>query len=151
MLVLFSVGIIQADTTAENFAVYNIQGERFIFYKMLDSMPADSTLLVNFTSVNCIPCRKELPELKSISVSSGGSISLMCIYAETADVAGLSAESLGVAENAYIDPFGNIQKLYNVRKYPVTFIIDKQYKILGRFEGYNESNIKKIKQLCGVK
>lgn len=151
ILVFFCTVAIQADSTAENFAVYNIKGERFIFYRILDSMPENSKLLVNFTSVTCIPCKKELPELKKISESSGDRIWLMCIYAEAADAARPSAESLGVADNAYVDPFGNIQKQYNVKKYPVTFIIDKEYKILGRFEGYNESNIEKIKHLCGVK
>ena len=150
MLLTFSTAVIPADTTAENFAVYNLNGERFIFYKIIDSIPENGLLVVNFTSVTCIPCKKEIPELKNITEAGKGKNRLMCIYAETADAAGPSAESLGVKENAYVDPFGNIQKMYNVKKYPVTFIIDRQYKILGRFEGYNEANIRNIKKFCGV-
>jgi thiol-disulfide isomerase/thioredoxin len=143
--------IIYADTTAENFALYNIKGERFILYNILNSLPDGSMLIVNFTSVKCLPCTKEIPELKNISESTAGNTKLMCIYAETTDVARISAESLGVSECSYVDPFGNIQKTYNIKKYPVTFIIDKKFKILGRFEGYSERNIKKIKQLCKMK
>jgi len=151
MLFAFCTALIPSDTAAQNFAVYNIKGERSIFYKIIDSMPDSGILIVNFTSVTCIPCKKEIPELKSISEAGNGNIKLICIYAEAADSARSSAESLIVADNAYVDPFGNIQKMYNVKKYPVTFIIDKRYKILGRFEGYSESNIKKIKKLCGQK
>jgi hypothetical protein len=75
----------------------------------------------------------------------------MYIYAETADQAKKNAESLGVADNAYVDPFGNIQKLFNVVKYPVTFIVNKKYMIQERFDGYTPENIKKIKKLCGLK
>lgn len=147
---LFLSAAIQADTTAENFAVYNIRSERFIFYKMMDSFPDNTMVIVNFTSINCPPCRKEIPELKKIADASGGKVRLICIYAEAADSAGPSAESLGIRDNAYVDPFAHIQKLYNVKKYPVTFIIDMQHKILGRFEGYTPGNINKIKKICGI-
>jgi len=136
--------------TAENFPVYNLKGERNIFYKLVDELPDNGLMLVNFTSVACLPCKKEIPELKAIVDGDSGRLRLMCIYAEAADKAKESATPMGVADVTFVDPFGAIQKKYNVTKYPVTFVIDKEYKILGRYDGYTQGNISKIKKICGI-
>jgi len=150
ILQIFTRNPVYSGMKAENFPVFSINGERFVFYKLVDAMPDKGLIIVNFTSVDCRPCKKEIPELKSIAESGGERLKLMCLYTETADQAKPNAESLGVSDNAFVDPFGNIQKLYRVKKYPVTFVIDKHYSILGRFDGYTPANIKKIRKLCGL-
>lgn len=149
LFIMTGINAVSSGTKAANFPVYSVRGERFVFYKIIDSMPDDGIIIVNFTSVNCLPCKKEIPELKKITGSGNGRLKLMCIYAESADLAGRSAESLGATADSYVDPFGNIQKMYNIAKYPVTIIVDKKHRILGRFDGYTSDNIKKIKKICG--
>ena len=74
-------------------------------------------MIVNFTSVTCLPCKKELPELLKIVNEKGqpDKVNLMCIYAEDAVKAKKSADALGVTSFTYTDIFGNIQKLYGVK------------------------------------
>lgn len=148
-LVLLSTnaGISSSVIKAQNFPVYNLNGERHVFYKMLAELPERGLMIVNFTSITCLPCKKEIPELKNTSEISE-KIKLILIYAENSEGVKDNAASMGVAENAFVDPFGNIQKLYGVKQYPVTFVINKKYEIVGRFDGYTEANIKKIKQIC---
>lgn len=146
--IAFTESVISSETTAENFSIYNLKGERSIFYKILNSLPDNGKVIVNFTSVYCQPCRKEIPQLVNINESKKGNIVLMCIFAETSDLVIPVAKTLDIKAKTYVDPFGNIQKMYNVKKYPVTLVIDKDYKILGRFEGFNESNMENIRKIC---
>jgi thiol-disulfide isomerase/thioredoxin len=154
-IILFSALIFYAPQlnsktgTAENFPVYNLNGERFIFYKLLDRLADDGVMIVNFTSVTCLPCKKELPELLKIVNEKGqpDKVNLMCIYAEDAVKAKKSADALGVTSFTYTDIFGNIQKLYGVKNYPVTFLINKKRKIIGRYTGYKQSNMEQIKKI----
>ncbi len=136
-----------APIKAENFAVYDLEANRHIFHRLIDSLPQDGLIILNFTSVYCPPCKLEIPELKTIA-DNNKRLKLVCIYAETPDIAVKNASSLNISNYAYVDPFGSIRKLYNVTRFPVTFIIDRNYRILGRYEGYLPDNIRKIKGFC---
>jgi thiol-disulfide isomerase/thioredoxin len=131
---------------APNFAVHSVSGKRFVFYNILKSLPPRGIVIVNFTSIYCKPCRREIPELLSISGKGGRAVRLVCIYAESGKPVSENARELGVLE-AYVDPFGSIRSKFEVKKIPVTILIDKSRTILGRFEGYTESNIKSIKRI----
>jgi thiol-disulfide isomerase/thioredoxin len=132
---------------APNFAVYNTNGARVVFYDILAKVPQGGLLVVNFTSIYCKPCKKEIPELSSIIGKASGTSNLICIYSETGDPVKKSAKELGVADRAYVDPFGNIRKLFDVTKIPVTIIVGKNYHILARFEGYSSENMSQIEKI----
>jgi thiol-disulfide isomerase/thioredoxin len=131
---------------APNFAVHSVSGKRFVFYNILKNLPPRGIVIVNFTSVYCKPCRREIPELLSISRKGGRAVRLVCIYAESGKPVSENARELGVLE-AYVDPFGSIRSKFDVKKIPVTILIDKSRSILGRFEGYTDGNIKSIKRI----
>ncbi len=141
-----STDIFSQIKTAPNFALYNINGKRFVFYNILEMLPPKGIVILNFTSIYCKPCRKEIPELLSISGKSNR-VKLICIYAESGDPVKDNSRELNVSGKSYVDPFGSIRLKFNVNSIPVTFIIDKSCTILGRFEGYTESNILSIKRL----
>lgn len=131
----------------ENFVVYTSEGKRCIFYDLFTELPKNGVLLVNFTSVYCKPCKKEIPQLAAIADRSKGNARLICIYAEGGKPVKENASSLGIKDRAYVDPFGNIQKQCAVSRYPVTFVIDCSHTILSRFDGYTEENIRQIEKL----
>jgi len=141
-----STGIFSQIKTAPNFALYNINGKRFVFYNILGMLPQKGIVILNFTSIYCKPCRKEIPELLSISERSNR-VKLICIYAESGDPVKDNARELNVSGKSYVDPFGSIRLKFNVKKIPVTFIIDKSRTILGRFEGYTEENLISIRRI----
>jgi thiol-disulfide isomerase/thioredoxin len=128
-----------------NFALHTIDGKRLVFYNILKKLPPKGIVILNFTSIYCKPCRREIPELLNISRKGGSRIKLICIYAESGKPASDNARELGVLDRACVDPFGAIRSRFVVEKIPVTILIDKSRTILGRFEGYTEDNIQSIK------
>jgi thiol-disulfide isomerase/thioredoxin len=93
---------------APNFAVHSVSGKRFVFYDILKRLPPKGIVIVNFTSIYCKPCRREIPELLSISRKRGRAIKLICIYAESGKPVSENARELNVLDRAYVDPFGSI-------------------------------------------
>jgi thiol-disulfide isomerase/thioredoxin len=132
---------------APNFALHSVMGKRFVFYDILKKLPPKGIVILNFTSVYCKPCRREIPELLSISGRGGSRIKLICVYAESGKAVSDSARELAVLDRACVDPFGAIRSKFEVKKIPVTILIDKSRTILGRFEGYTEDNIRLIKKI----
>lgn len=128
-----------------NVPLYDLTGGRHILYSIIDSLPDGGIAILNFTSVYCKPCKKEIPELQGI-VEGSKKIKLLCIYAEAAKLASQSAGELGVYDHSYVDPLGSVQMKFGVKKYPVTILVNKKRQIIGRFEGYSEKNIEAIKK-----
>ena len=134
---------------AANVAIYHVDGRRSVLYGLLKDLPRDGVLILNFTSVYCKPCKKEIPELARIAAKHPGRVILICLYAETGDPVRESASSLGILPNAYVDPLSSVQAEFNVKSYPVTVLVAGDGGILGRFEGYTEKNIRGIEKITG--
>jgi thiol-disulfide isomerase/thioredoxin len=143
--------LISQSAKVENFIVYSVHGKRTVFFDLFESLPKDGVLILNFTSIYCKPCRKEIPELVAIAGKAGNRAKLVCIYAESGNTVKELAMELNVLDKTYVDPFTNIQKQYNIKKIPVTLVISKNYMNLGRFEGYSADNIKKIETIVLMK
>lgn len=133
-----------------NVAIYTIRGERFILHELLDALPEDGVAMLNFTSVNCLPCKKEIPELCTIA-GKANNVKLLCIYAEEAGIAGSHAKKMSIYDCSYVDAFGVVQAKFGVKKYPVTILINKKREIVGRFEGYTVENIEAIKRIVTLR
>jgi len=56
---------------APNTALYDMAGKRHVLYAVLDALPDDGLAMINFTSIHCKPCKKEIPELLRIVGTSG--------------------------------------------------------------------------------
>jgi thiol-disulfide isomerase/thioredoxin len=140
-------GTAQSGKKAEDFVVYSVDGKRNIFYEMSNSLPTNGVIILNFSSIHCRPCRKEIPELVRIMKKSSGRARFICVYAEGGKEVKENALSIGILTMAYVDPFGNIRNQYAVKKIPVTIIISKEHRIVDRFEGYSEDNMQKIEKL----
>lgn len=136
---------------AEDFVLYSIDGKRTVFYEMLQSLPGDGMLLVNFTSIHCKPCRREIPQLVRIAAGAPARARLVIVYAEGARQVRPLATELGILDRTCVDPFGNAQKLYGVTTVPVTFIVAKDRTVVGRFDGYTDEHIRNIERIVSGK
>ena len=47
----------------------------------------------------------------------------------------------------FFDPVENIQKIFGMKSYPTTVVLEKQRKFLATLVGYNEENTKQLKKL----
>ncbi len=133
-----------SDPEFQNFALYDVEGNRQVFYGILKEN-ANKIFVLNFTSVDCIPCKKEIPELIELEKKTP-QMKLFCIFNEAGNIAKPVAKSLGL-QTSYSDPVENIQKIFGVKSYPTTVVLGKQGKILATLIGYNEENTKQLKKL----
>lgn len=136
---------------AADFVVYSVDGKRTVFYEILQTLPKDGVLLLNFTSIHCKPCRKEIPQLLRIASNLPARVRLVIVYAEGARQVRPLATELGIVDKTCVDPFGNAQKLYEVKMIPVTFIVVKDRTVVGRFDGYTDEHIKNIERIVLTK
>ena len=145
VLLLLTKGIFSQTTEIPNSKLFPNGGGEIILHEYLESLGENELAVLNFTSVTCVPCKKEIPELLRLS-EKNPNIKLFIIFAES-DPSKFAA-SLGVSK-FYADPLGTLQNKYAIKAHPVTFIITRDKKILARLEGYNEKNTKKLIALLG--
>jgi thiol-disulfide isomerase/thioredoxin len=120
-------------------------GGEIILHEYLESLKENELAVLNFTSVTCVPCKKEIPELLRLS-EKNPDMKLFIIFAES-DPSKFAA-NLGVSK-FYADPLGTLQNKYAIKGYPVTFIVSREKKVLARLDGYNEKNTKRLVALLG--
>jgi thiol-disulfide isomerase/thioredoxin len=123
-----------------NSKLFTKGGGELILHEYLESLTETDIAVLNFTSVTCIPCKKEIPELLRLS-EKHPNLKLFIIFAE-ADPSTL-ANSLGLSKY-YADPLGTLQNKYKIKAYPVTYLVSRDKKVIFRLEGYSEKNSKKL-------
>ncbi|MFH0976839.1 MAG: thioredoxin-like domain-containing protein [Spirochaetota bacterium] len=133
--------------TIQDFVIYTALGERHIFSEVISELPDNTLLIINFTSINCKPCRKEIPELREFHTQHPKQAKLIYIYAEAGKPVQENAKSLGVLNIAYVDPFGKAREIFFVKSVPTTILINKNKNIVARFDGYTEKNMNDIKAI----
>ncbi len=127
-------------TEIPNSKLFPKGGGELILHEYLESLTETDIAVLNFTSVTCIPCKKEIPELLRLS-EKYPNLKLFIIFAE-ADPSTF-ANSLGL-NKYYADPLGTLQSKYGIKAYPVTYLVSRDKKVLSRLEGYTEKNSKKL-------
>ena len=143
VLILLFQFPLYSDPEFQNFALYDVEGNRQVFYGILKENPG-KIFVLNFTSVDCVPCKKEIPELIDLEKKTSH-MKLFCIFGEAGNLAKPLGKSLGLS-TIYSDPVENIQKIFGVKSYPTTVVIHKG-KILSTLVGYNEENTKLLRKL----
>ena len=141
LFMLFAVQSVYSQSMEiPNSKLFTKGGGELILHEYLESLTETDIAVLNFTSVSCIPCKKEIPELLRLS-ETYPNLKLFIIFAE-ADPSTF-ANSLGLSKY-YADPLGTLQNKYKIKAYPVTYLVSRDKKILSRFEGYSEKNSKKL-------
>jgi len=154
VLLVFFTAVSFADTARiHNFPVYNVLSQRMTLFSILEKLPKNGSLVINFTSIHCEPCRKEVPELVELSRDQGNT-AVLFIYAEynkaeVREYASALIKDDKIMPMVCTDLFGTIQKEFGVKSVPCTLVVDRQGRIRGRFEGYTPGNMEKIKHLTG--
>lgn len=98
-------------------------------------------VFLNFWATWCPPCRAELPSMQRLNeVFAGRDFVMLAVNVEE-DGAQVLPEFLRQYPHSYsvlLDPEGKAQQLYGVDKFPETFIIDKQGRVVERVIGARE-------------
>ncbi|MGE5223818.1 MAG: TlpA family protein disulfide reductase [Omnitrophica WOR_2 bacterium] len=82
-------------------------------------------VILNFWATWCVPCRQEMPLFESRYEKYPDQFQVLAInFNEPDSDVQAYVNDLGLTFPVLLDPGGNIQKLYRIRGYPTTYIID---------------------------
>jgi peroxiredoxin len=84
-------------------------------------------VLINFWATWCAPCELEMPAFESRYAARGGEFSILAINnAESREKVQQYASNLGLTFPIVLDPEGRVQRLYNIRGYPTSLLLDAE-------------------------
>jgi peroxiredoxin len=85
-------------------------------------------VVLNFWATWCEPCRIEMPVLQARYERdrARGLLILGVDFDEPADAVRAFGEELGITFPLLLDPGAEVQRLYRIRGYPSTFVIDRE-------------------------
>ncbi len=151
LLIYFLVGIsLFSQEFIPNFPLTRLEnGKVFAMHKEVSALEDGSFLVLNFTMSTCKPCKKEVPELISLSRSLP-KMKLVLIFIGDIDKEVVrTLKELNVPQDTLVllDRLESSYDKLNFRGVPHTFVIHKNKSILGIVEGYTEENIDKLKNL----
>jgi peroxiredoxin len=105
---------------APSFELENLKGETF-----KSSDLKNKVVILNFWATWCVPCIKEVPELKKAYVSfKDNDVEIIAInFAETRSKVEGFVEKHNLNFPVLLDKYGDVSQDYRVRNLPVTYII----------------------------
>lgn len=94
-------------------------------------------VFLNFWATWCPPCREEMPSMERLNEVLGGKDFVMLAVNTDEDIKDLEDFTKGAPHNFTVlsDADGKVQKLYQVFKFPETFVIDRQGRIADHIIG----------------
>ena len=99
-----------------------------------------SVVLLNFWATWCIPCRDEMPAMERLhrAYREQGLTVLGVNFKESAREVRAFLEKLGVSFTTILDTDGAVSGTYRVRGLPVTFLVDREGRLLWKAIGARE-------------
>lgn len=104
-------------------------------------------VILNIWATWCAPCREEMPSIESLHAYFEGQD--LVVLTVSVDMAPVELVKAFVEKHNYTftvlhDPKGKIMKWFRVRLIPVTYIIDKSGKVIGKAVGLRDWNSEKM-------
>ena len=126
----------------------NLIDKKNIDNKLFDIFNTNSNYVVNFWATWCIPCKKELPDLKKMK-DDNKDLKIIIISIDKKSIKDqlnfLKKNKVNDLTN-YYDREMNFFKSLKLRGIPTTLLI-KQKKIIAKKEGIFDYNVKSLKQI----
>lgn len=106
---------------APEFELQTLSGERLSLEDF-----RGKTVLLNFWATWCGPCRVEMPAIQSRFEQHNPELEVLAInFDEPADRVQAYVQELGLTFTVMLDPGGEVQRLYRIRGYPSTYVVDE--------------------------
>ncbi len=138
LILIFSVAI-SAESLAPDFSLRDLDGALF----NLEENLGDKLVLIDFWATWCSPCMRYLPKLHEIQELFIDELLLVTISIDRprnhSDVRRV-IRSQNYDFITLLDPNGEVQRQYNVRTVPHTFLIDREGRIVYDHSGYRQGD-----------
>ncbi len=109
-----------------NFTLVDLQGRKWTLKNLRGKV-----VLVNFWATWCPPCRKETPDLESLFKQfKGQGFVVLGISDQARSKVQPFARQFGVTYPLLLDPGRKVNKLYSVEGIPVSFVYNRQGKLV---------------------
>jgi peroxiredoxin len=110
------------DSPAPDFQLVSLSGET-VRLSDLRGIP----VLVNFWATWCGPCLLEMPAIQSRYDRHQSEFAVLAVnYDEPIEQVRPYVDQLGLTFDVLLDPAGEVQRLYRVRGYPTTYLVDAE-------------------------
>ncbi len=119
---------------------------RLIFGK---NILKEKPIIAGFFFTDCLPCKKEIPELELLNKKYSQKIKMFLIATdkEGADAVVPYMKMMNITIDVLIDKYSDVARDYGVTKYPSLFIIGRNGKVLYSCYGYKKDNIRNIEKI----
>ena len=94
-------------------------------------------VFLNFWATWCVPCRREMPAMERLhrAYRERGLVVVAVNYKESTREVQAFLEELGLTFVVPLDPKGTVTRTFGVRALPVTYLVDRDGKILWKAQG----------------
>lgn len=117
-----SLPVPSLDAPAPDFELTSLSGEPIQL-----SDYRGQTVLLNFWATWCGPCRLEMPAFQNRADQFDGELAIVAVNnAEDPTNVQAFVDELGLSFDILLDPGADVQRLYQVRGYPTSFLIDPE-------------------------
>jgi len=119
--------------TAPDFTLKTMQGEEVTLSELRGKV-----VLVNFWATWCPPCRQEMPSMEKLYQHLKGQyFEMLAINVEENGPEAVAAflEDKSHSFPILFDPQAQVQRLYNVSRYPETFVVDRNGIVVEHVRG----------------
>ncbi len=118
-------------------------------HKEIRALEDGSYLVLNFTQSTCKPCKKEIPELLSLSKTNPKMKLILVFIGDVDKEVVRTLKELDVPGDTLVllDRLETSFDKLNFRGVPHTFVVGKNKSIIARIEGYNDSNMQMLRSI----
>ncbi len=134
-------------------------------FTMLSSILSQSNVVISFWSYDCVPCRKEMPELQKLGGSElfkSKNVKIVYVYVEATTEKSQDSgkppkekalevlQNLQIKEMCLMDVYGvafnKYREVSNIKAatMPLMYVVNKNKEIIFTAVGYNEQNLKNL-------
>ena len=127
--------------------LYTLDNQRFMLHEVLEKLPPDRYILLNFTSTNCKPCKEEIPELLKVK-QSNSRIDLWFIFVgDQNEAIEAKVQELKIpTDNRFLkDPLETTLRRLNVKAVPMTYLLGREKTISAFSIGFTAEKFKDFK------
>lgn len=155
IIFIMTIPVIQAQTSIEEllreegFAIASDRrAATNITLQGLDGEPTSlssyrgNVVFLNFWATWCGPCRSEMPSMEKLHIAmSSDNFKIIAVdLSETSDQVAEFVEELGLTFPILLDESGMYGTIYDVKRIPTTYLLDKEGRFIARYIGPRDWN-----------